>query len=103
MISPNFHYLPQRRTTTPTTVWKMLIIQLTSMAVDSDWGGDTKHRKSVTGIIIRIVGGTVVYKRKYQDVVALSSTESKLYAASETGKHIRYIRTFLQFLGYPID
>ena len=41
-------------------------------AIDSDWGGSTRNRKSVTCMIIRIAGGTVVYETKYQDAVSLS-------------------------------
>ena len=44
--------------------------------VDSDWAGDMSHQKSVTGIILKVGGGTVLYKTKYQDTIALSSTEA---------------------------
>ena len=46
---------------------------LTSM-VDSDFAGDTKHRRSVTGIVQLLAGGAILYKTKFQDTVALSST-----------------------------
>ena len=72
-------------------------------AVDSDWGGDTTHRKSVTGIIIRIAGGTVVYKTKYQDVVALSSTEAEFTAACDASRSILYVRSILDEIGVQQD
>ena len=31
-------------------------------AVDSDFAGDTVHRKSVSGIVIKLTGGAVLYK-----------------------------------------
>ena len=33
--------------------------------VDSDWGGDSNHRRSVTGIIIKYAGGTIYFKTKF--------------------------------------
>jgi hypothetical protein len=38
--------------------------------VDSDWGTDSTHRKSIMGIVLLYAGGAVGYKCKYQDVIA---------------------------------
>jgi hypothetical protein len=70
-------------------------------AVDSDYAGDTTHRRSVTGIILRIAGGTVFYKTKFQDTIALSSTEAEFTAAAEAGKYILYVRSILEEIGVP--
>jgi deoxyuridine 5'-triphosphate nucleotidohydrolase len=70
-------------------------------AVDSDYAGDTAHRKSVTGIILRIAGGTIFYKTKFQDTIAMSSTEAEFTAAAEAGKYILYVRSILDQLGLP--
>lgn len=76
-------------------------------AVDSDFAGDTTHRKSVSGIVLRLAGGTIFYKEtifyktKYQDTIALSSTEAEFMAASEAGKYILYISTILKEIGLP--
>ena len=70
-------------------------------AVDSDYAGDTTHRKSVTGIILRIAGGTIFYKTKFQDTIAMSSTEAEFTAAAEAGKYILYVRSILDQLGIP--
>ena len=43
---------------------------------DSDWSGDLVHRKSVTGIAVMYAGGVVCYKTKYQETIALISTEA---------------------------
>ena len=29
-------------------------------AVDADWAGDTTHQKSITGIVLRLAGGTII-------------------------------------------
>ena len=68
-------------------------------AVDSDHAGDVKHRKSVTGIIAKLAGGTVLYKTAYQQVLAHSSTEAEFVAACEAGKYILYLRSLLQEIG----
>ena len=52
--------------------------------VDSDWAGDTQHRKSVTGMVLKIAGGCVLYKTKYQDRVwsAVIPVDTKFRDAS---------------------
>ena len=67
--------------------------------VDSDWGGNWKNRKSISGSTIFMAGAPVMYKTKMQQTVALSSTEAEFVAASETGKMILYIRSLLDELG----
>ncbi len=68
-------------------------------AVDSDFAGDISHRKSVSGIIIKLAGGAVLYKTQYQPTVAGSSTEAEFTAAMEAGKYILHLRTILQEIG----
>ena len=68
--------------------------------VDSDWGGDRSHRRSVTGLLVLLAGGAIAFKSKYQNSIALSSTEAEFTAAAEAGKTILYIRSILRELGY---
>ena len=70
-------------------------------AVDSDYANDTNHRKSVTGIVLCLTGGTVLYKTKFQDTIAMSSTEAEFTAAAEAGKYTLYVRSILDQLGIP--
>jgi hypothetical protein len=70
-------------------------------AVDSNWAADTKHRKSVTGLVLQLAGGTILYKTKYQDTVALSTTEAEFSAACDAGKAILYVRSILDEIGLP--
>ena len=70
-------------------------------AADSDHATDSRHRKSVSGIIHMLAGGTIHYKSKYQDVIATSTGEAEFIAAAEAGKQILYIRSILQTIGIP--
>ena len=67
--------------------------------VDSDWAGNVKTRRSVSGIVLMMAGAAVVYKTILQRIVALSSTEAKFYALSEAGKLTLYVRSILNELG----
>ena len=67
--------------------------------VDSDWGNDKAHRRSVTGMAHMMAGGVIAYKSKFQATVALSSTKAEFTAAAEAGKTILYLRSILQELG----
>lgn len=69
--------------------------------VDSDWATCPKTRRSFTGSIIKMAGGTIAYKTKLQPTVALSSTEAEFMAACDTGKMILFIRSILWDLGIP--
>jgi deoxyuridine 5'-triphosphate nucleotidohydrolase len=68
-------------------------------AVDSDHAGDVTHRKSVTGIVLKLAGGVVLYKTAFQATVAHSSTESEFTAAADAAKYILYLRTLLEEIG----
>ena len=70
-------------------------------AVDSNWGGDTSHRRSVTGFVAKLAGGAIYYKTRFQDTIALSSTKAEFAAAVDAGKAILYIRTILDQLNIP--
>ena len=71
--------------------------------VDSDWGGDRKHRKSTTGYTILIAGGAVLYKTKFQSTVALSSTEAEFTSACDAGRCTLFIRSLLNHIQIPQD
>ena len=75
---------------------KVRYANIINAAVDSDYAGDTTHCKSVTGISIQLAGGTILYKTRFQDTIALSSTEAEFNAAVEAGKYILYVRTILK-------
>ena len=65
---------------------------------DSDLAGDTKTRKSVSGVTIIFGGAAAVYKTILQRTIALSSTEAEFYALTEAGKLVLYVRHVLKDL-----
>ena len=67
--------------------------------VDSDWAGDNKHRRSISGYTLTIAGAAVFYKSKFQECISLSSTEAEFQAACEAAKSILYVRSILQEIG----
>ena len=67
--------------------------------VDSDWAGDNKHRRSITGYTLTMAGAAIYYKSKFQDCISLSSTEAEFQAACEAAKSILYVRSILQEIG----
>jgi len=71
--------------------------------VDSDWATCPKTRRSMTGICVRLAGGTIAWKTKLQPTVAQSSTEAEFMGASDFGKIMLYIRSILWDLGIPQD
>jgi hypothetical protein len=50
---------------------------------------------------IRLAGGTIAYKSKFQPTVAGLSTEAELMAANDTGKMILFVRSILWDLDIP--
>ena len=69
--------------------------------VDSDWATCPRTRRSLTGICVRLAGGTIAYKTKLQPTIAQSSTEAEFMGASDFGKIILYVRSVLWDLGVP--
>ncbi len=68
-------------------------------AVDSDHASDSTHRRSVSGICIKLAGGVILYKSLFQKSVSLSTTEAEFYAAVAAGKYILYIRSIMSEIG----
>ena len=54
-------------------------------------------------MILHLSGGTILYKTKYQDCIAQSSTEAEFTAACDAAKAIIYIRSILDEIGIPQD
>jgi hypothetical protein len=68
---------------------------------DSDWATCPNTRRSFGGVCIRLAGGTIAYKCRFQPTVAGSSTEAEFMAACDTGKMILYVRSILWDLHIP--
>jgi hypothetical protein len=64
---------------------------------DSDWSTG----KSISGFVLFMGGGPIVWASKRQPVTSLSSTEAEYYAASTCGTEVLYVRYLLHDLGVP--
>jgi hypothetical protein len=68
--------------------------------VDFEWGSDSTHCPSVTGLVIMMAGGVIAYKSKCQPTIALSSAKAKFTTALEAGKTTLHLRSILHRLGF---
>ena len=59
---------------------------------DADWASDPDTRRSTTGYVFQINGGTIAWATQKQRTIALSSTEAEYMALSETAKHSQFLR-----------
>ena len=69
--------------------------------VDSNHASDSSHCRSVSDFHVKLAGGTVLLKNKYQNIVAQSSTEAEIISAAKAGCFILYLRTIMQEIGLP--
>jgi hypothetical protein len=58
---------------------------------DSNWATCVKTRRSFGGLCVRLAGGTIAYKCKFQPTIAGSSTEAEFMAACDNGKMILFV------------
>lgn len=70
---------------------------------DADFAGDKKDRKSTSGMIFILNGGTIQWKSNKQNGVSLSTTESEYISASEAAKEAVHLRILLKELGFQQD
>ena len=63
---------------------------------DAAHATDLEHRRSVTGYHFMYSGAAIAFRTTLQQIVALSSTEAKLYSAILTAKTAKYFCSILQ-------
>ena len=68
--------------------------------VDADFAADLDTRRSHTGYVIMMKGGTISWK-SLKKSVSLSTAESEWYATSEAGKELLYLRIIMREFGFP--
>ena len=56
--------------------------------VDADWAGELDHRRSTSGYVFNLFGGSISWMSKKQVVVALSTTQVEYMAATHTSKEV---------------
>jgi Reverse transcriptase (RNA-dependent DNA polymerase)/gag-polypeptide of LTR copia-type/Pol polyprotein, beta-barrel domain/GAG-pre-integrase domain/Integrase core domain len=69
---------------------------------DADWAGG-EDRRSISGNLFTLAGGTIVHSSKKQNSVALSSTESEYMAVVQAAKESIWIQRFVKELGRNLD
>ena len=69
--------------------------------VDADYAGDSNTRKSRSGFVMMMNSGAISWKSKLQTVVANSTTDAEVYAATLAIKEIIYLRDALRRIGLP--
>jgi len=67
--------------------------------VDADWAGDIDGRRSTTGFIFTLNGGTNSWASKRQSTVATSTAEAEYVAAAMATKEAKWLRKLLFALG----
>ena len=65
---------------------------------DSDYAGDPKNRKSISGYIVYVNGCPVSWRSQQQKVVSLSSCKTEYYAATEAAQELLYLLQLFAFL-----
>jgi hypothetical protein len=67
---------------------------------DANWGGDLETRRSTSGYVFYVAGGTVSWLSKKQATVALSSTEAEYMALTQAAKEAIWLRRLLADLRF---
>jgi hypothetical protein len=65
---------------------------------DSDWAGDVDDRHSTSGYVLQFNQGTISWRSKKQNRVALSSCEAEYYALCATMQEVMWFSQFLHEL-----
>ena len=69
------------------------------MFVDADWAGNSRDRKSNSGLLLQFGGGLVAWSTRKQTCVALSSTEAEFVALAEGCQELIWTRRLLEEVG----
>jgi len=65
---------------------------------DADWGGDTKDRKSTTGLLVKLNGCVITWLSKKQPTVALSTAEAEYIAIATALQELIWLNQLLEEL-----
>ncbi|GFV65948.1 retrovirus-related Pol polyprotein from transposon TNT 1-94 [Trichonephila clavipes] len=63
---------------------------------DSDFGGCTKTSQSISGYVMIYAGGAISWRSQRQAIVATSTTEAEVIAASEAAKEVIWLCRLIQ-------
>jgi len=67
---------------------------------DADWAGDLEDRRSTTGFVFMMGGGTISWNSKQQPTIGLSMTKAKYMASTQATKEAIWMTKLMKELGY---
>ena len=67
--------------------------------LDADYSGDLDERRSTTGYVFTLAGGTIRWMSKLQETVVLSTTEAEYIAALDASKEAVWLKGLLNEIG----
>jgi hypothetical protein len=70
---------------------------------DADWASDPNTRRSTTGFVFQVGDGSIAWATQKQRTVALSSTESKYMALTESLQHAIWTAQILENLKFDFN
>ena len=70
---------------------------------DADYANDLETRRSTSGYVLQMCGGSIVWKTKIQPIVALSTTEAEYYSASLCCQEICWVNECLKEIGFKFE
>ena len=63
---------------------------------DADWANDFESSRSISGFVVTVGRGAVMWSSRIQRCVALSSSEAEYYSLSECTQAVQFCRSILQ-------
>lgn len=63
---------------------------------DADFGGCLRTGRSTTGVVVKYAGGAISWCSQRQPIVATSTTEAELIAATEATKEVMWLRRLFE-------
>eukprot|EP00253_Pinus_taeda_P027670 PITA_27670 len=67
--------------------------------VDADWAGDLDQRRSTSGYVFNLFGGTISWMSKKPSIVALSTIEVEYMAATHASKEAVWLQRLCSSIG----
>jgi hypothetical protein len=67
---------------------------------DADWASDLEDRRSTTGFVFMMGGGTISWSNKRQPIIVLSTTKAEYMASTQATKEAIWMTKLIKELGY---